>query len=52
MEQSPFERLTVIQRVKKLLAFMESEVSLPSSQCPVTSRYPAPNEFSSHLHTL
>jgi hypothetical protein len=51
MEQSPSEKLIVIQLLKKLLTFMEPKGSLLCSQQPATDPCPEPDASSTHFLT-
>jgi hypothetical protein len=46
----PLEKLTVCQLVKKFLAFMEPECTLPHSEVPATCPYLDPARSSSYPH--
>jgi hypothetical protein len=50
--KSFFEKLAVVQLVKKRTPFMQPEGSLPCSQDPATDPYPMPLESSPHSHNL
>jgi len=52
MDQCSLEKLRVTQLVKKFLAFMEPEGSLPFSYELTTGPYPEPDAITWHIPTL